>query len=170
MKVGTVNVKVSMVSLAVVTTFTLIFLIYVFLTGDYRFLLWGLPSLLLLFLIPLGLNYLSQKQYSELVPVYEQEAKKVSAKAINLGLLQKPVRLEGVVERVYFRYLNRPQYLVADRTGEVSVKMFTSPQEDIRKGDVVEVLGTVMRRYILTGDAIINCVAIRKIDRSEKSS
>ncbi|MDT8357923.1 MAG: nucleotide-binding protein [Methanomicrobiaceae archaeon] len=170
MKVGTVNVKVSAVSLAVVLTFTLIFLIYVVLTGDWDILVWGLPSLLLLLLIPLGLNYLSQKQYKELVPVYEQEAKKVSAKAINLGMIQKPVRLEGVVERVYFQYLNRPQYLVADRSGEVSVKMFTSPQEKIRKGDVVEVLGTVMKRYILTGDAVVNCVSIRKIDRSEKSS
>jgi DNA/RNA endonuclease YhcR with UshA esterase domain len=170
MKIGTVNVKVSAVSLAVVTAFTLIFLIYVFLSGDYGFLVWGLPTLLLLLLIPMGLNFLSQRQYRDLIPLYEQEAKKVSAKAVNLGMLQKPVRIEGVVERVYFRYLNRPQYLIADRSGEVSVKMFTSPAEDIRTGDVVEVLGLVMKRYIFTGDAIINCVSIRKIDRSEKSS
>lgn len=170
MKVGNVDVRVSAVTMAVVVIFTLIFLIYVFLTGDWDVLVWGLPSLLLLLIIPMGLNYLSQKQYSELIPVYEKEAQKVSAKAINLGMLQKPVRLEGVVERVYFRYLNRPQYLIADRSGEVSVKMFTSPQEDIRKGDVVEVLGTVMKRYIMTGEAVVNCVSIRKIDKSKKFS
>jgi hypothetical protein len=44
------------------------------------------------------------------------------------------------------------------------VKMFTAPKENIQKGDIVDVLGTVMKRYILTGqDAVINCVSIRKV-------
>jgi len=79
------------------------------------------------------------------------------------------VRIKGVVEQVYFQFLNRPQYLVADRTGEISVKMFTSPMEDVQKGDVVEVLGTVVKRYILTGDAVINCVSIRKVKNNQQS-
>jgi len=79
-------------------------------------------------------------------------------------MLGKPVRIEGVVERVYFDFLDRPQYLIADRSGEISVKMFTAPREKIRKDDVVEVLGTVMKRYILAGeDPVINCVSIRKV-------
>jgi hypothetical protein len=42
--------------------------------------------------------------------------------------------------------------------------MFTAPREKIQKGDIVDVLGTVMKRYILTGqDAVINCVSIRKV-------
>jgi hypothetical protein len=41
--------------------------------------------------------------------------------------------------------------------------MFTSPQEDIRKGDIVEVIGMVMKRYIMTGEPVINCVSIRKL-------
>ena len=54
--------------------------------------------------------------------------------------------------------------MVADRTGEISVKMFTAPRERIRKDDIVEVLGTVMKRYILVGeDLVINCVSIRKL-------
>jgi hypothetical protein len=80
-------------------------------------------------------------------------------------MLGEPVRVKGVVERVYFQFLNRPQYLVADRTGEISVKMFTSPLEDVHKGDVVEVLGVVVKRYIMSGDAVINCVSIRKIEK-----
>jgi hypothetical protein len=60
-------------------------------------------------------------------------------------------------------YLNRPQFVVGDKSGEISVKMFTSPQEDIRKGDIVEVIGMVMKRYIMTGEPVINCVSIRKL-------
>jgi len=70
---------------------------------------------------------------------------------------------------VHFQFLNRPQFLVADRTGEISVKMFTSPPEDVQKGDVVEVLGTVVKRYIMTGDAVINCVSIRKAEKVQQS-
>ncbi|MDD1651732.1 MAG: nucleotide-binding protein, partial [Methanomicrobiales archaeon] len=75
----------------------------------------------------------------------------------------------GVVERVYFWYFNRPSFLVGDKSGEISVKMFTSPQEDIHKGDVVEVIGKVIHRYIATGYPLINCVSIRKITPEEKT-
>jgi RecJ-like exonuclease len=123
----------------------------------------------MLILIPVALNYMSQKQYASLVPVYEAEARTVRVREINLNMLGEPVRIKGVVERVYFQFLNRPQYLVADRTGEISVKMFTSPAEDVQKGDVVEVLGTVVKRYILSGDAVINCVSIRKVEKVQQS-
>ena len=107
---------------------------------------------------------MSQSQYLDLIPEYEREAQKVRIRAINMNMLGKPVRIEGVVERVSFDFLDRPQYMVADRSGEISVKMFTAPREKIRKDDIVEVLGTVMKRYVLVGeDAVINCVSIRKI-------
>ena len=84
-------------------------------------------------------------------------------KAINPNMIGTSVRIEGVVERIYFWYLNRPQFLVGDKSGEISVKMFTTPQEKVVEGDVVDVIGMVMKRYILTGDPVINCISIRKI-------
>ncbi|NYT06414.1 MAG: nucleotide-binding protein [Methanomicrobiales archaeon] len=167
MRIGDTNVRVSAVNLAVFGIFTLILLIYVALTRDWRTFAWAFPTAILLLVIPAALNYMSQKQYADLVPVYEAEAKKVGIKAINLGMAGQPVRVEGVVERTHFQFLNRPQYLIADRSGEISVKMFTSPQERIRTGDVVEVLGTVMKRYLVSGDAVINCVSIRKIEKKK---
>ena len=119
----------------------------------------------MLLVIPLALNYMSRSQYADMEPIYEAEAKTVRIKLINESMVGKPVRVEGVVERVYFQFLNRPQYLVADRSGEISVKMFTSPNEDVKVDDVVEVLGQVIRRYIFTGDPVINCVSIRKIKK-----
>ena len=132
-------------------------------------LIWAVPAAIMLLVIPVALNYMSQTQYASLVPVYEAEARTVRVREINLNMLGEPVRIKGVVERVYFQFLNRPQYLVADRTGEISVKMFTSPAEDVQKGDVVEVLGTVVKRYILSGDAVINCVSIRKVEKVQQS-
>ena len=165
MKIGTINVRISPIALAVVVIFTILLIVTVLGTGDRTVLLWGIPAVVLLLVIPIALNYMSQKQYADLVPVYEVEARPVRVKMINESMLNQIVRLEGVVERTYFQFLNRPQYLFADRTGEISVKMFTSPLEDIRKGDVVEVLGMVIRRYVISGEPVINCVSIRKIDK-----
>jgi len=165
MQIGNIKVRVSAVVLAVFLFFVVLMAAYVLTTGDVYLLIWGVPVAVMLVLIPLALNYMSQSQYTSLVPMYEAEAKNARIREINLNMLGEPVRIKCVVERVYFQFLNRPQYLVADRTGEISVKMFTSPAHNVQKGDVVEVLGTVVKRYILSGDAVINCVSIRKIEK-----
>ena len=162
---GKIRPRVSIIAIAVFVIFTILLLIAYFLSRNWQILLWGVPTLILLLVIPVALNYMSQKQYSDLTPLYEKEARPVRIKLINPGMIGDPVRIEGVVERVYFQFLNRPQFLIADRSGEISVKMFTSPQEDVKKGDIVEVLGTVIRRYIFSGDPVINCVSIRKINK-----
>ena len=98
----------------------------------------------------------------DLEPIYEKEAKTVRVRLINESMIGKVVRIEGVVERVHFQFLNRPQYTVADRSGSISVKMFTSPEYDVKVNDIVEVYGQVIRRYMVTGEPVINCVIIRK--------
>jgi hypothetical protein len=128
-------------------------------------LFWMIPVLIMLLVIPVALNYMSRREYDSLIPLYEVEAKNIRIKLINESMIGKIVRIEGVVERTHFQFLNRPQYVVADRSGEISVKMFTSPDEDVKVNDVVEVLGQVIKRYIATGDPVINCVSIRKIDK-----
>jgi hypothetical protein len=169
MQIGNIKVRITAVTMAVFLFFLIVIAGYIVITGDLSILIWGIPALIMLVVIPAALNYMSQEQYASMIPVYEKEAKTVRVRAINPGMFGQPVRLTGVVERVYFRFLNRPQYLVADRTGEISVKMFTSPQEDVKKGDVVEVLGTVVKRYIMTGDPVINCISIRRINIEQKS-
>jgi hypothetical protein len=168
MEIRNINVRMSATTLAVSAFFIVLVLVTFVITGDRSILLWGIPTIILLFVIPLALNYMSQSQYAELLPDYEREAKDVRIKAINESMLGKPVRIRGVVERSMFRFLNRPQYLIADKSGEISVKMFTSPQEDVKKGDVVEVLGLVIRRYVAAGEPVVNCVSIRKIKPQEK--
>ena len=166
MKIGNIDVKVSIVAIAVFVVFTILLAVASVYSSEVRSqLIWLVPGLFMLLVIPMALNYMSRSQYAELKPIYEAEAKTVRIKMINENMVGKVVRVEGVVERVYFQFLNRPQYLVADRSGEISVKMFTSPDEDVKVNDVVEVLGQVIRRYIVSGDPVVNCVSIRKIKK-----
>ena len=163
MKIGKVNVKVSIVAIAVFVFFTLLLLVTSLYNAEVRSqLIWLIPGLFMLLVIPVALNYMSRSEYADLEPVYEVQAKNVRIKLINESMVGKVVRVEGVVEQVHFQFLNRPQYTVADRSGAISVKMFTSPDEDVKVNDIVEVLGQVIKRYIVTGDPVINCVSIRK--------
>jgi hypothetical protein len=167
MKIGNVDVKVSIVAIAVFVVFTILLIVAsVYSPGVRSQLIWLIPGLFMLLVIPMALNYMSRSQYAEIEPIYEAQAKTVRVKMINENMIGKVVRIEGVVERVYFQFLNRPQYLVADRSGEISVKMFTSTDEDVKVNDVVEVLGQVIHRYFVTGDPVINCVSIRKIKKA----
>jgi DNA/RNA endonuclease YhcR with UshA esterase domain len=167
MKIGNVEVKVSIISIGVFVFFTIFLLLASVFSPEVRSqLMWLIPMLFMLLVIPSALNYMSRSQYDGIAPIYEAQAKTIRIKMINEGMVGKPVRVEGVVERVHFQFLNRPQYRVADRSGEISVKMFTSTDEDVKVNDVVEVIGQVIRRYIVTGDPVINCVSIRKIKKS----
>ena len=169
MKFRDIELRITPIQIGVLLFFVIFLLLAYGMSRSPVLLLFGIPMVVGLAVIPMLLRHMSQSQYAALVPTYEAEAQKVRIKAINLNMLGKPVRIEGVVERVYFSYLDRPQYLVADRSGEISVKMFTAPREKIQKDDIVEVLGTVMKRYVLVGESpVINCVSIRKI-QGEKS-
>lgn len=165
MKIGSLDLKLSILGILVFILLTITLLLYVFITGDYHILIWGIPTLVMLLIIPLALNYMSQKEYAEIEPVYREKARNLRIRMINESMLGQVVRIEGVVEQVYFQFLNRPSYLVADRSGEISVKMFTNPSDTIKKGDIVEVLGSIIHRYVVTGDPVINCVSIKKIDK-----
>lgn len=169
MKIGGIELRVSPVNAGVALFFGLFLLYSYSISRSSTVLVFGIPMLLAIFLIPILLNYMSQEQYAGLLPQYEKDAKTVRIKAINANMLGEAVRVEGVVEQVHFWYLNRPSFLVGDKSGEISVKMFTSPREDIHKGDTVEVIGRVIKRYIMGGEPVINCVSIRKIKPAAKT-
>jgi hypothetical protein len=168
MKIGTVDVRIPILPIAAFIVFTFGFVFAAFfgpedVAAQVRTgLIWIVPGLFLLLVIPAILNYMSKSQYKALEPEYERQAKTVRVRLINENMIGKVVRIEGVVEKVHFQFLNRPQYTVADRSGAISVKMFTTPDEDVKVNDMVEVLGQVIRRYIVTGEPVVNCVVIRK--------
>jgi tetrahydromethanopterin S-methyltransferase subunit F len=159
------NVRISIINLFVTGMLALFLISYFIATGDLQFFIIGFVILALMLFIPLFLNYLSQNQYADLTPIYESEARNTRIKNINASMIGNIVRIEGIVENVRFKSLNRPQYIVADKSGKISVKMFTCPSEDADKNDIVEVYGQVIKRYLLTGDPVINAVIIRKIKK-----
>ena len=117
MQIGDVKVRVTAVTMAVFLFFIVLIAVYILTTGEIYTLYWAVPAAAMLILIPMALNYMSQSQYASLVPMYEAEAKDTRIREINLNRLGEPVRIKGVVERVCFQFLNRAQYLVADRIG-----------------------------------------------------
>jgi len=163
MQIRSIPVRPSALHFAVFCFFALFLTWYLQVTGEYATLIWAFPTLMLLLIIPMLLNYMSQKEYQGLEPMYEAEARVVKIREITAKMISKPVRFEAVVEEVRFRSLNRPHFIVSDRTGTIPVKMFTTPREDARAGDLVEVLGQVIHRYIVTGDPVVNGVSIRII-------
>ena len=173
MKIGTVDVRIGILPVAAVIVFALGFSLAALfgppeVAANVRAsLYWIVPGLAVLLVIPAILNYMSRSQYSDLEPEYEARAKTVRVRLVNKNMIGKIVRIEGVVEQIHFQFLNRPQYTVADRSGAISVKMFTTPADDVKVNDIVEVYGQVIRRYVLTGEPVINCVIIRKIGTKE---
>ncbi len=77
MKIGNINVKISVLAVTVFVIFTILLFITYFLTGQTSLLIWGIPTLVLLLLIPPALNYMSQSSYADVLPLYEKEAKTV---------------------------------------------------------------------------------------------
>ena len=53
-------------------------------------LIWLIPVLFLLLVIPVALNYMSRSQYADVAPVYEAEAKTVRIRMVNENMIGKP--------------------------------------------------------------------------------
>ena len=72
MKIGTVDVKVSNIAIAVFVFFTIFLLFASMYSPEVRsHLIWLIPCLFMLLVIPMALNYMSRSQYKDLEPIYE---------------------------------------------------------------------------------------------------
>ncbi len=99
MKIGNIRVRPSILAIAVFLFLTFILLYAYYVTGDRALLIWGIPTLVFILLIPLVLNYMSQHEYAALVPIYERDAKTVRVNQVNLSMIAEPVRLTGSSRR-----------------------------------------------------------------------
>lgn len=67
MKIGNVDVKISILVIVVFVFFALLIVVASFSSPAVRSqLYWMLPALILLLVMPMALNYLSRKEYAEL--------------------------------------------------------------------------------------------------------
>jgi len=95
MQIGNIKVRVTAVTLAVFLFFVVLVALYILATGDIYALFWAVPAVLMLLIIPMILNYMSQKQYASLVPMYEAEAKNARIREINLNRARRTCAHKG---------------------------------------------------------------------------
>jgi hypothetical protein len=133
-------------------------------TGDATFLLYAIPGLAMLLIIPLTLSWMSRKSFLEASEEYDAQARLYKIRKIDIGMAGTVVRIIGRVQKTSFKWLNRPHFQIEDGTGRIRVIMFTAPMMDIKAEDKVEVLGLVMKNIFARNTPVISAVSIKKIN------
>ena len=164
MKIKGVKISLAPMHYIVVIFFLALFVWSYIATQDAMFLYWGVPLSLCLFLIPLINSYSVGKQYITLLPEYEAVSKPCRIKQIGRPMEGKPVRIEGVVQGLKGRFINRPGFKIFDGSGTVVAQRSSPLDIDIRVGDNIEVVGMVVKRYAFAGDYVVHAIGVKKID------
>ncbi|MCD6281690.1 MAG: hypothetical protein J7J85_08795 [Deltaproteobacteria bacterium] len=132
-------------------------------TGDAHFLMYAIPMLFMIFIIPMVLRMMSQQGYVQAEDRYRKNARYYRIEGITLKNIGDAVKIYGVVKKATFRWLKRPHFDIEDETDSIKVIMFTSPLEDIKVGDKVEVLGMVMKSLFKRTKPTISAVSIKRV-------
>jgi hypothetical protein len=138
---------------------TIMVLVTYALNPDTGFLLTVIPMLLVLLLVPLGLNAMNRRQADKVDMGAVKKYRIIDLARLSSG---SGVRVRGTIEKASFKWLNRPYYLVNDQTGTVGVIMFAAPRENIKLGDRIEVVGS-LRSFGLSKERKIWGVKMNKL-------
>ncbi|MDO9558982.1 MAG: hypothetical protein Q7I89_04760 [Syntrophales bacterium] len=129
---------------------------------DTRFLIFAIPGLIALLVIPMALAWMSRRTFTQAAEEHNQKAKPYKIANISLAITGHAVSITGEIQKVSFKWLNRPHFQVKDGTGTIRVIMFTAPGENIEPGDTVGVLGVVIKNIFDRRNAAISAVSIKK--------
>ncbi len=129
---------------------------------DTRFLIFAIPGLIALLVIPMALAWMSRRTFTQAAEEHNQKAKPYKITNISLAITGQAVSITGEIQKVSFKWLNRPHFQVKDDTGTIRVIMFTAPSENIEPGDTVGVLGVVIKNIFDRRNAAISAVSIKK--------
>ena len=132
-------------------------------TGDSAFLLYAVPALALLLIIPVALNRMSRRTFLEASRAFDGKARRMPIGNIGPSGVGQAVRILGTVKKVSFIWLNRPHFQIEDDTGRIRVVMFTSPPESVQVNDHVEALGMIVKNIFSGKKTFISAVSIKKI-------
>ena len=127
-----------------------------------RFLLFAIPALLALLLIPMILAWMSRKTLRDAAEQNSPRTRLYKIANVTLAMTGQAVSICGKVKKINFQWLNRPHFHIEDSTGQIRVIMFTSPAEAIRQGDEVEVLGVVIKNIFKRSTPAISAVSVKK--------
>lgn len=111
-----------------------------FMSPDTKLFFTLLPLLLVLGGIPLLMNMLNRRHVEKMGLSHVKLSRIKDLCKREIG---EQVRVCGSVSAVSLKWLSRPKIQVVDSSGEIGVYMFVTPQDTIRCGDLVEVIGTL---------------------------
>ena len=132
-------------------------------TGNERFLWFAIPGLIMLLVIPMTLAWMSRRSLAQANEESYKNARPCKPGKITQAMIGNALRISGTVEKIGFRWLNRPHFHIKDETGEIRVIMFTAPSNQVVVGDKVEAVGIVMK-YPLSKERIaISAVSVKRI-------
>ncbi|MBN2539204.1 MAG: hypothetical protein JXB09_04075 [Deltaproteobacteria bacterium] len=132
-------------------------------TGDSRFLLYAIPGLVLLLVIPMTLAWMSRRSFMQASEQFDTKARSCKIGKITPAMVGDAIRISGEVQKISFRWLNRPHFHITDETAGIRVVMFTAPSNKIVVGDRVEALGVVMKHLFTRNRLIISAVSVTKL-------
>lgn len=131
---------------------------------DTRFLILAILGLIVILVIPMTLSWMSRRTFSHAEAEHSRNARPYKIGKLSLATVGQVVSITGNVQKVSFKWLNRPHFQVADGTGNIKVIMFTAPAEDIKRGEAVDVLGVVVKNIFDRRNVVISAVSVKKRD------
>ncbi|HOX15447.1 MAG TPA: OB-fold nucleic acid binding domain-containing protein [Smithellaceae bacterium] len=133
-------------------------------TGNAGFLWYAIPGLIMLLVIPMTLAWMSRRSFTQAHEQTENQARSCKIGKIVPAMIGNVVRISGEVQKISFKWLNRPHFHIKDTTGIIRVIMFTAPANKVVVGDTVEAIGIVMK-YPLSKERIaISAVSIKSVE------
>ena len=83
---------------------------------------------------------------------------------IDPAMIGDVVRISGEVQKISFRWLNRPHFHIKDKTALIRVIMFTAPANKVVVGDRVEAVGIVMKYPLTKARLVISAVSVKRTE------
>lgn len=133
-------------------------------TGDSRFLLYAIPGLILLLVIPMALAWMSRRSFTQADEQLGTTARACTIGKIDPAMIGDIVRISGEVQKISFMWLNRPHFHIKDETAQIRVIMFTAPANKVVVGDRVEAVGIVMKYPLTKARLVISAVSVKRIE------
>ena len=131
-------------------------------TGDSRFLLYAIPGLILLLVIPMALAWMSRRSFVRADEQLGTQARACTIGKIDPAMIGDVVRISGEVQKISFMWLNRPHFHIKDETAQIRVIMFTAPANKVVVGDRVEAVGIVMKCPLTKARLVISAVSVKR--------
>jgi len=164
MKIKAKPMHMSLVAWVTFAIFTVVVIVSFAQNKAYHLLAIAIPMLAALVIIPMVLTRMSQSTYSNAMPLYEKKAKFHKISNIDSRKVGEAVKIRGAIEKISFKWLNRPHLKISDGTGTISAILFTSLRESLAVGEQVEVLGTVMKGFPNRRAQAISAINVKKLN------